>query len=392
MAAEFVLTFAAEGILTKVAAVATEQFSLAWGFKGELARLGDSLSLMQNILRDAAEQPTDRDHAFKDWVKKLKDIAQDADDVLDEFQYEVLRRKLELQNHMKKKVLNFFSISNPIAFRLKMARKIKNINQLLAELESRATLIGLVAKQKDATPQAMVNRETVSSFDTDEKFFGREELLSDIVKTLINSNNQENLSVMPIVGMPGLGKTTLAKKVFNEPDIDKSFDKRIWVCVSDPFDVNSILRRILEVLNPTIARIESQEALLKNLQEALARKRYILVLDDVWNEDRIIWINLMNCLSKLGSRESTVIVTTRSANVASITETNPNLRRTLGLLQEDECWSILKNRAFHDDNARADLEIIGKQIAKKCAGVPLVAKFFYKIREMRWSKWSKWSN
>ncbi|KAI5343285.1 hypothetical protein L3X38_011161 [Prunus dulcis] len=178
MAAEFVLTFAAEGILTKVAALATEQFNLAWGFKGELARLGDSLSLMQNILHDAAKQPTDRGHSVKAWVKKVKDIAQDADDVLDEFQYEVLRHKLELQNHMKKKVLNFFSISNPITFRLKMARKIKNINQLLAALKSEASLIGLVAKRKDATPQAMVSREIVSSFDTDEQFFGREELLS----------------------------------------------------------------------------------------------------------------------------------------------------------------------------------------------------------------------
>ncbi|XP_034199941.1 disease resistance protein RGA2-like [Prunus dulcis] len=376
MAAEFVLTFAAEGILTKVAALATEQVSLAWGFKGELARLGDSLSLMQNILRDAAEQPTDRGHTVKAWVEKLKNIAQDADDVLDEFQYEVLRRKLELQNHMKKKVLNFFSISNPLAFRLKMARKIKNINQRLADLKSEASLIGLVAKPKDATPQVMVNRETVSSFDTDEKFFGREELLSDIVKTLINSNNQENLSVMPIVGMPGLGKTTLAKKVFNELAIDKSFDKRIWVCVSNDFDVNSILRSILEILNPTNAKIERQEALLKHLHEALAGKRYILILDDVWNEDRTKWNNLMNCLSKLSSQGSTVIVTTRSANVASITETNPYLRRTLGLLQEDKCWSILKNRAFPDDNApiSADLETIGKQIAKKCAGVPLVAK------------------
>lgn len=69
-----------------------------------------------------------------------------------------------------------------------------------------------------------------------------------------------------------------------------------------------------------------------------------------------------------------MIVTTRGANIASITVTNPNLRRTLGLLQEDKCWSILKNRVFPYDNApiSADLETIGKQIAKKCAGVPLV--------------------
>ncbi|CAB4262993.1 unnamed protein product [Prunus armeniaca] len=98
MAAKFVVTFAAQGVLTKVAALATEQFSLAWGFKGELAKLRDSLSLMQNILRDAAEQPTDRGHTVKAWVKKLKDIVQDADEVLDEFQYEVLRSKLELSS------------------------------------------------------------------------------------------------------------------------------------------------------------------------------------------------------------------------------------------------------------------------------------------------------
>ncbi|VVA30910.1 PREDICTED: putative disease resistance [Prunus dulcis] len=377
MAAEFVLTFAAQGVLTKVVALATEQLSVAWGFKGELAKLENSLSLMQNILRDVAEQPTDRGHTVKAWVKKLKDIAQDADDVLDEFQYEVLRSKLELQNHMKKKVLNFFSISNPIAFRLKIGRKIKNVNQLLVDLRSEASLIGLVAKQKEATTQIMGNRETVSSFDEDEKIFGRGELLSDIVKTLINPSNHENLSVMPIVGMAGLGKTTLAKSAYNEPEIDKSFDKKIWVCVSNDFDVNSILRRILEILNPTKARIESREALLKNLKEELAGKRYILVLDDVWNEDRTKWSNLMSCLSKLGSHGSTVIVTTRSANVASITETNPNLRCNLDTLQEDECWSILKDRAFPSyGNApiTAHLETIGRQIAKRCGGVPLVAK------------------
>ncbi|CAL2239142.1 unnamed protein product [Prunus armeniaca] len=368
MAAEFVLTFAAQGVLTKVVALATEQLSDAWGFKGKLAKLGDSLSLMQNILRDAAEQPTDRGHIVKAWVKKLKDIAQDADDVLDEFQYEALRSKLELQNHMKKKVLNFFSISNPIAFRLKIGRKIKNINQLLVDLRSEASLIGLVAKQKEATTQIMGNRETVSSFDEDEKIFGREELLSDIVKTLINTSNHENLSVMPIVGMAGLGKTTLAKSVYNEPEIDKSFDKKIWVCVSNDFDVNSILRRILEILNPTKARIESREALLKNLKEELVGKRYILVLDDVWNEDHLKWSNLMSCLSKLGSHGSTAIVTTRSANVASITETIPNLRCNLDTLQEDECWSILKDRAFPNyGNApiTAHLETIGRQIAKR---------------------------
>ena len=71
---------------------------------------------------------TGRPESVEKWVKKLKDVAHDAEDVLDEFQYEVDRRKVEIQNHIKKKVLNFFSLSNPLAFRLQMAHKIQKIN------------------------------------------------------------------------------------------------------------------------------------------------------------------------------------------------------------------------------------------------------------------------
>ncbi|CAB4262992.1 unnamed protein product [Prunus armeniaca] len=175
--------------------------------------------------------------------------------------------------------------------------------------------------------------------------------------------------------MAGLGKTTLAKSVYNEDAIDKSFDKRIWVCVSNTFEVNLILGRILELLNSAKTGIQSQEALLKNLKEELTGKRYMLILDDVWNEDDIKWNILMSCLSKLNSAHgSTIIVTTRSANVASIIETLP--RYDLKNLSTEDCWSILKHRAFPNGSTpiAPDLERIGKVIAEKCAGIPLVAK------------------
>lgn len=263
----------------------------------------------------------------------------------------------------------------PTLFRQKMAHKIKKINASLADLKSEASFIGLVRKKIDPVAQGMGSRETVSSFDDDESIFGREEVVSDIVKTLISSNNQQKLSVAAIVGMAGLGKTTLAKSVYNEDAIGKSFDKRIWVCVSNTFEVNLILGRILELLNSAKTGIQSQEALLKNLKEELTGKRYMLILDDVWNEDDIKWNILMSCLSKLNSAQgSTIIVTTRSANVASIIETLP--RYDLKNLSTEDCWSILKHRAFPNGSTpiAPDLERIGKVIAEKCAGIPLVAK------------------
>ncbi|PQQ05560.1 putative disease resistance protein RGA1 [Prunus yedoensis var. nudiflora] len=133
---------------------------------------------------------------------------------------------------------------------------------------------------------------------------------------------------------------------------------------------------MLESLNPSKATVrENQDALLKYLEEKLEEKRYLLVLDDVWNEDSEKWERLMSCLSKLNSAPgSKIIVTTRSGRVASLTETLP--RPKLDLVSTNECWSILKHAAYSDGSSDIphDLERIGREIAKKCDGLPLMAK------------------
>ena len=375
MAAEFVLTFAAEGILTKVYSLAAQELALAWGFKAELEKLGESVSSIQDFLRGAADQrPDDQGKAVEKWVKKLKQVAEDADDILDDFNYELLRRKVELHNHMKRKVLNFLSASNPLLFRVKMAHKIKKINDSLALLKSEASFINLVAKKGDPR-QLPVRVQTNAHFEDGEKVVGREDAVTKIVTTLISSDNQQkNLSVMAIVGMGGLGKTTLAKSVYNEPAIDKHFPKRIWVCVSNTFEVDTILSLMVDSLVPgKAAGMKSRHALLQVLREEITGKRYVLVLDDVWNEERKKWDSLMGCLSKLNSNPgSCIIVTTRSTNVSTIAETLP--RPELRKLSEEDCWSIIKQRALNLDENDAELERIGREIAEKCGGVPLVAK------------------
>ncbi|CAN6556301.1 unnamed protein product [Malus baccata var. baccata] len=374
-----VFTFSVEGILSKVASLAAQELSLAWGFKAELKRLHHSLLTIQDFLQAVSDQPQDRVMVVEEWVRKLKAIAHEADDVLDEFEYEVVRRKVELQNHMKKKVLNFFSLSNPFAFRLKMAHKIKNINQSLVDLKGEASFIGLVSKRIDATPRGNTwDRQTNAFVGRDEITVGREDDVLKIVTTLTDSKyNQENLAVMAIVGMGGIGKTTLAKSVYNEDLIHKFFEAKIWVCVSNTFDVNLILLQMLEQLNPTkVPSKDNQNALLIFLNEELKDKRYLLVLDDVWNEDSEKWNNLMECLFKLKSAGgSKIMVTTRSTKVASISE--KLLRRhDLGKLSADECWSIMKKKAFPNSSAHIvpQFKTIGREIAENCGGVPLVAK------------------
>ncbi|XP_050118393.1 putative disease resistance protein RGA3 isoform X2 [Malus sylvestris] len=385
---EVLYTFPVEGILNSVASLAAQEISLFRGFKKELDELSESLMEIQEYLGDVAHQPQDRGVAVRNWVKKLKDVAHDANEVLEDINYEVLRRKVEIQDHMKKKVLNFFSLSNPILFRQKMAHKIRNISASLAVLKSKASFIGLTARRVDPTLPGMGNRETVSSFGHDEKIIGREKIVSDIIATLIESKNQEkNLSVKAIVGMGGLGKTTLAKSIFNDDAIGRHFQEKLWVCVSNTFEVNLILDGMLELLDPKNAGLKRREALLNNLKERLTGKRYILILDDVWNEDEHLWSNFKSCLSGLNSAPGSIaLVTTRSARVASITETMP--RCDLGFLPVEDCWSILKSKALSNGNVfplDSDQERIGKDIAKKCAGLPLVAKVLGSVMRSNYS-------
>ncbi|CAL8989605.1 unnamed protein product [Prunus brigantina] len=318
---EVLYTFPVEGILNKLASLAAQEISLFRGFKKELTKLRQSLLAIQDFLGDVAHQPQQRGKAVEEWVRKLRDIADDADNVLDEINYEDLRRQVEQPNQKRKKGRKFLRNS---WFRHKMAHKIKSINASLLDLKSEASFIGLVSKKINATPQGIAgDRETNSFFDEDEIVVGRKEDLLKIITILTNSNlDQENLSVMPIVGMGGLGKTTLAKSVFNDDSIDPKK-----------------------------------------------------------------WSHLMSCVSKLHSAQgSVVIVTTRSARVASITKKVLPMY-DLGSLSVDDCWDILKKRAFPDDNApiAKDLETIGKEIARKCAGIPLTAKVLGSMMHSKYS-------
>nr|POF24241.1 putative disease resistance rpp13-like protein 1 [Quercus suber] len=158
--AEAIVTDVAKEILSKVIPLITEQISLAWGFKEELTRLRQSVEIIQDVLADA-ERKQVTDLSVRRWLQRLQDVAYDADDVMDELEYEILRRKVEIRNQMKRKVCFFFSFSNPIAFRIKMANKVKTISDSLKKINEEANGFGLTkAKLVNANPEKIPNRET----------------------------------------------------------------------------------------------------------------------------------------------------------------------------------------------------------------------------------------
>uniref|UniRef100_A0A2C9URP3 Uncharacterized protein n=1 Tax=Manihot esculenta TaxID=3983 RepID=A0A2C9URP3_MANES len=185
--------------------------------------------------------------------------------------------------------------------------------------------------------------------------------------------------------MGGLGKTTLAQIIFNDELIKNSFERRIWVCVSDPFDVKMIVGKILESATGNKSEDLELEALKSQLGGIIDGKKYLLVLDDVWNENREKWQNLKRLLVG-GSSGSKILITTRSKKVADISRTMAP--HVLEGLSRDESWS-LHVALEGQEPEHANVREIGEEILKKCCGVPLAIKtiaglLYKKTPETEW--------
>ncbi|XP_022145126.1 probable disease resistance RPP8-like protein 2 [Momordica charantia] len=238
--AEFLWTFAVQEVLKKVVKLSAEQIGLAWGLEEELCKLTNWLLKAEAILCDINRKKLHHE-SVRLWVEDLQHVVHEADDLLDELVYEDLRRKVE--TGVMKKVRNSTSPSrNLIIFRHKMTKKIKDIIETLRKCYYEASPLGLVDEESVGGEHndLIQIRETISKLD-DFEVVGREIEVSSIVKQVIDASEQSFTSILPIVGMGGLGKSTLAKIVFNHEVIKGHFDETIWVCVSEPFFINKIL-------------------------------------------------------------------------------------------------------------------------------------------------------
>ncbi|XP_048432594.1 putative disease resistance protein RGA1 [Pyrus x bretschneideri] len=412
--AELAFALAAK-LIERLISIASEEICLAWGVKADLQRLGRTMSTIRDVLLDA-EEKQEHNKQLRSWLQQLNDVFLDAEDLLDEFECEALRRQVVRGSGTTRKVRHFFSRSNPVAFRLRVGHEIKDIRERLHELKGDKNFADLrtVHHHPHLGDHVRENRNTTHSFVRASEVIGRETEKNKIVDLLMvqgedhQGGDNRNMSIIPIVGLGGLGKTTLAKLVYNDEKVVGSFELRMWQYVSVDFDATRLTKEILgsalrtqiseglsldqlqaQLLGTKISEGLSLDQLQAQLRDALKDKKFLLVLDDVWNEDRIKWSKLRDLLIEGAKVGTKILVTTRNISVASIMGAVGNIN--LDVLSFEDCLSLFVKCAFKEGQERQhpSLYEMGKDIVRKCGGVPLAVKtlgsqLYSKTDERQW--------
>ncbi|GAY61485.1 hypothetical protein CUMW_210350, partial [Citrus unshiu] len=391
---EAILTASVDLLVNKLASEGILFFARQEKIQDDLMKWENMLEMIKVVLDDAEEKKT-TNRFVKKWLGKLQNLAYDVEDLLDEFQTEAFRRKLLLENRepaaahdqpsgsrtrtskFRKLIPTCCTTFTPqsIQFDYGLMSKIKEINGRFQEIVTQKNSLGLNVSSAGRSTEDRQRRETTSLVN-EAKVYGRETEKRKIVELLLkdDSRNDGGFSVISITGMGGLGKTTLAQLVYNDKQVEDHFDLKAWTCVSDDFDVKRLTKTILTSIVPeqNVDNLNLNK-LQEELKKKLSQKKFLLVLDDVWNENYNDWVDMSRPF-EAGAQGSKIVVTTRNQQVAKIMR--PDQAYELKNLSTEDCLSVFAQHSLgtRDFSSHKSLEDIGKKIVIKCNGLPLAAK------------------
>jgi Leucine-rich repeat (LRR) protein len=339
-----------------------------------LTRFKIKLLSVNAVLKDAEDKQFTRPDV-KVWVDAVYDAVYDVEQVLDEISTKAQQHKLDVEfGNFGSKVR--YSISRSTSrFVKKVEKQIEELHGTLDFLVNQKENLGLREGVGGNPPETQ--RATCSLVD-ESSIFGRDDDKKAIINSLLSNGasgaDETGLGVIAIVGMGGIGKTTLAQLVYNNDRLKGHFEHKAWVCVSDPFNEFMVMRTIIEAVtgrSPCDIK-DNLDQLQNELKERLTGKKFLVVLDDVWEKSYAKWEVLRNAL-KFGAQGSKVIVTTRHHEVARIMDGKDH---PITDLSKNDCLSIFAKHAFPNGyfNAYPQLEEIGSQIVEKCKGLPLAIR------------------
>ncbi|KAM0866894.1 hypothetical protein ACQ4PT_042336 [Festuca glaucescens] len=372
--------------------MATEEVHMLLGVSTEIDKMKDKLKDLKNFLADADKRNI-KDTSVQEWVAQLKRAMYEAADILDLCQLKAMERGPSTRD---------FGCFNPLLFCMRnpahahnIGTRIKELNKKLGTIKERGDAFNFINlgsyedrnSRVHASHSGIRSRETYGDFDRSgvvgEKIEEDTRAIVDIMLTEKEGN--ANIMVVAIVGVGGIGKTTLAQKIFKDEIVNAEFDKTIWLSVNQNFDKVELIKTIITLAGGEHGGGTALAVLQPILTTTVTGKKLFIVMDDVWIptafSDGLSFAQsfsdvLGSHLANVVARGSRILVTTRDERVARGMKAMLPYHR-VDKLKEDDGWSLLKNQivSCETDGHEIDtLKDIGLQIVAKCDGLPLAIK------------------
>ncbi|KAL2348560.1 hypothetical protein Fmac_002560 [Flemingia macrophylla] len=345
------------GLLVEQAASAASQLA---GVRGQVEGLKNELGWMQSFLRDA-DAKQEGNERVRMWVSEIRDVAFEAEELIEIYVYRTtIQSSLD---HMLRQLHKY-----------KVRTRIDRILSRIQSISDRRETYGVVMTRDDGSGRGSCERlrhwRQPLPYSEEEYVIELEDDMGLLLSHLLSVEPTPH--VVSIVGMGGLGKTTLAKKLYNHTKITNHFECKSWVYVSKEYMRRDVLQGILRdvdaLTRDEMERGMPEEELVKKLRCVLSERRYLVVLDDIWGME--VWDALKSAFPR-GKMGSKILLTTRNWEVALHADASSNPHQ-LRPLTEDESFRLLCNKAFPGANSiPLELENVAKDIVVKCGGLPL---------------------
>ncbi|KAL1331623.1 putative disease resistance RPP13-like protein 1 [Arachis hypogaea] len=323
-------------------------------------KLETVLKAAHAVINDAERRQIEEE-AVKDWLDRLKYAVYDAEDILDEVTTKAAIQKV--QGNSLSRYVNLHGDGEIVT-------KIEEIIDALESIVNEKDGLGL----KEIPVEDMSWRIPSTSLVGVHQIYGRDQDREAIVKLLLDVTNDGGISVITMVGMGGIGKTTLAQIVYNDDRVKQKFDVKAWVCDGqEEFDVLKVTKAVMEATSSSCSSTELN-TIQESLKKVLAGKKLLVVLDDMWRNNYDAWISFLKPF-KSSNGGVKILVTTRLDSTADMVKTLPTYH--LNFLGDDHCWSVFADHAClnsAEPHIRSDLEVVGRKIVKKCNGLALAAQ------------------
>ncbi|CAI9277651.1 unnamed protein product [Lactuca saligna] len=372
--AEIVVSTFFTVVFEKLASEALKKIARAKGIDSELKKLKRSLGQIHALLNDASHKEI-TDEAVKAWLNDLQHLAYDIDDLLDDLATEAMHRELtEVSGATTSKVRKLIpKCCSKFSLSSRMQYKLDDISTRLQELVDAKNDLGLIVVTNE---KPKIVRYEACLVDAS-SIVGREGHKKALVQQLLvgkdESCSHQNFSVVPIVGMGGVGKTTLARLLYDEKEVKDHFELRAWVCVSDEFNISSISKVIYQSVTGENKEFADLNLLQEALKQQLMKKLFLIVLDDVWSESYDDWEKLVGPFL-VGAPGSKVIMTTRKEQL--LKKLGYAHVDSLQSLSHDDALTLFAQHALGVANfdSHSALRPLGEGFVKKCDGLPLALR------------------